>query len=130
VPTTDSASLCVEQVARRRLEELHHCAVLEGRGVRQVDDDVGILTGFRQALARERVDAGVGRCRYDVVTVSTQQRDDFGADEPSAADDDEFHDWSFLFHAEAFAARPCRLDRAARALVTAARNSGPSMPVS
>ena len=52
-----------EQVAGRRLEELEHRRVLERRRVGDVDDDVGALEHLGQALARERVDAGVGRRR-------------------------------------------------------------------
>ena len=50
-----------DQIFSRGLEEIHGRLVLEGRRVRQIDDDLGTFERFRKALASDCVDPGIGR---------------------------------------------------------------------
>ena len=98
-PTTDRATWCPtpaaalgrQQVARRRLEELHHGGVLEGWRVRHVDDDVGAGQRFGEPLARDGVDAGSRRGRHHLVALCAERRHDLRADEPATADNHDLH---------------------------------------
>ena len=99
MPTTDSATwwptpaACLggEEVAGRGPEEVHHRVVLERRRVGHVDDHVGAVERVGQALAGERVDAGVGDGGDGLVAVLAELGDELGADESGAADDDDLH---------------------------------------
>ena len=64
------------QVAARGFEEFEHGLVLPHRRVRQIDDD--LCTGERlfQSLARDGVDAGIGRGRDGIVTLLLQFLDE------------------------------------------------------
>src|SRR5205807_3120489 len=80
-----------KEIGRRRLEELQHSRVFERRGVRHVDDDVGTVEGGGHALAGERVDARVRRCRHGLMALFSKVCDDLRPDAPGSADDDAFH---------------------------------------
>src|SRR5690606_13986664 len=66
--------------------------VLERRRVRNVDDDVGAGERFSEALAGQRVDAGVGGRGERFLAPLAQCVDELRADEPCAADYYDFHD--------------------------------------
>src|SRR5262245_59039818 len=50
-----------DQILSRGLEEIHGRLVLEGRRVRQIDDDLRTFERFGKALAGDCVDTGIGR---------------------------------------------------------------------
>jgi hypothetical protein len=79
------------QVAARRLEEGKHRLVLPRGCVRQIDDDLRAGQRLFQSLARDGVDARVGRGRHDVVAGRAQHLDQLRADEAGAANDDDLH---------------------------------------
>ena len=61
-----------EQIGGRRVEELHRRTVLEGRRVRDVDDDGGALENLGQTFTRENVHTGRRR-RGDGVMAAFSQ---------------------------------------------------------
>src|ERR1700704_532468 len=80
-----------KEIGGRRLEELEHCRVFERGRVRHVDDDVGTVEGGGHALAGERVDARVRRCRHGLMALFSKVCDDLRPDAPGSADDDDLH---------------------------------------
>ena len=64
------------QVAARSLEEFEHRLVLPYWRVRQIDDDLCAGECLFQSLARDCVDAGIGRGRDGVVTLILQLLDE------------------------------------------------------
>ena len=56
-----------KEIAAGRLEELQDRLVLERGRVRHVDDDLSAGKRLGQSLARDGVDARVGRRRHDLV---------------------------------------------------------------
>src|SRR5262249_50451926 len=58
------SALGFDQILSRCLEEIHGRLVLEGRRVRQIDDDLRTFERFGKAFASDRVDGGIGcRCK-------------------------------------------------------------------
>jgi hypothetical protein len=80
-----------EQVAGRGGEELEDRGLLERRRVRDVHDDVRAAERVGQALAGDRVDAGVGCRRERRVAVLAEELDQLRSDAAGAADDDDLH---------------------------------------
>ncbi len=64
------------QVAARSLEEFEHRLVLPHRRVRQIDDNLCAGERLFQSLARDSVDAGIGRGRDGIVTFLLQFLDE------------------------------------------------------
>src|SRR4029450_10115884 len=81
----------LEKVTRGCGEELHDRRVFHRWGVRDVADDRRALKSVGQSCAGERVDACVRRSRDGFVPLFAQYLHEFRSDQPSAADDDEFH---------------------------------------
>ena len=71
MPHTGSCRV-LEDVPRRRGEELHDGRVLEGRRIRDVDDDRRPLKDVGQAPRGERVDAGIWRCGHGLMALLPQ----------------------------------------------------------
>ena len=84
-----------QKVVHRGLEE-GRGGFVEGRGVRQVDDDVGPRHRLVQSLAADDVDAGGLRVRYRLVPGGVQILDDLRPDQSGTADDCELHDMPFV----------------------------------
>ena len=64
------------QVAARVLEEFEHRLVFPRRRVRQIDDDLCAEERLFQSLARDGVNAGVGRGGDGIVTLLLQLLDE------------------------------------------------------
>src|SRR5207249_4615613 len=76
-----------------------------------------------QALAGKGVDARVWRCRHGPMALCPQSGHELGSNEPSAADDDEFHDrCPFLSVGDSITRSVCRYDRVTVRLVTDQRS--------
>ena len=85
-----------EQIAAGGDEEVHRGLVVERRGVRDVDHDLGARERLRQALAGERVDARLRRGGDNLVSAPAQQIDKLRSDEAGASDHDDLHSRIFL----------------------------------
>ena len=79
-----------EQIVRGLLEEPGR-GVVEGRRVRQVDDNVRPIQRFRQAPPAQEVQTRVRRLRHGFVAARVQDADYLRSDEPGPTDDGDLH---------------------------------------
>ena len=79
------------QVAPSRLEELHDRRILERRRVGDVHNYLGARKRLGQALARNGVDARVGRGREHFLAPLTKHTHELRSDQPRATNDYDFH---------------------------------------
>src|SRR5262249_24130933 len=84
-----------DQILSRGLEEIHGRLVLEGRRVRQIDDDLRTFERFGKALACDCVDAGIGRCCESLMPKLRQLAHDLRTDESGSSDYYDLHDFAF-----------------------------------
>src|SRR5262245_24484530 len=83
--------LGIKQVVRRSLEELHDRGIFEGGRVRDVDDDHCAAESLGETVSGHRVDSRATRRGHYIMAVSCEHRDQPGADEPTATNDDDLH---------------------------------------
>jgi hypothetical protein len=79
-------------IAARGLEEIHRRLIVEGRRVRDVDDDFGAFERPVEAFAGKRVDTRIGCGREYVMALPREERDRFRSDQAGASDDDDLHE--------------------------------------
>ena len=80
-----------QQVTARRFEEIEDGLVFPRRRVRHVDDDIGAIHRFGQALAGDAVHARAGRGGEHVMAALAEVLHKFRSDEAGASDDDDLH---------------------------------------
>ena len=86
-----------EEITARRLEECEDRAVLKGRRIRDIDNDIGTSKRLIEALARDRVDARAGGGLQHVVAFLAEPARQLRADQTGPANDDNFHDFPSFF---------------------------------
>src|SRR5262249_4441660 len=80
-----------EEIARRRVKEFHNGRVFPGRRVRDVDNDVSTGHRFSQPFTGYGVDAGLGRCRHDLMAALSQLLAEPRSDESTATNNYDLH---------------------------------------
>src|SRR5215813_12723920 len=78
--------------------------VLEGRRVRQIDDDLRSFERFSKAFASDCVDAGIGRRCKSLMPALRQLAHDLRTDESGSSDHYDLHDFAFHW---TFSQRDC-----------------------
>src|SRR6202022_2078189 len=98
-----------ENIAARRFEECQNRAVLEGRRIRDIDDNFGTRKDLVEALARDRVDARTASRWNHFVAFLTEPARELGSNEAGTANNDNLHDSPSIFLAPLLlkAAREC-----------------------
>ena len=85
------AGLRGEKVASGGLEELQHRLVFKGRRIGEIDHHRRAGHRFLESLARNTVDAILGRGGDHLVPALAQNGDGLRADQAGAADYDDLH---------------------------------------
>src|SRR6476660_9200834 len=87
--------LGLDQIFSRGLEEIHGRPVLEGRRVRQIDDDLRTFEHFGKTFASDYIDAGIGRRCNSLMPELRQLAHDLRTDQSGSSDYYDLHEFAF-----------------------------------